>query len=265
MFSARGRVDKECPQCHTMFSALKNQHDKRHYCSYACANAARTPDSYDLSKFAVNTPFMNWFLGWMMTDGSVSMQKRTSLSIVDREVIDIMATYINYKPQIYSYIPKSLGGYNIKRVYNLRLKHDITDKLVSLGFSCGIKTGHEFIPECVTDDLFSHFMRGAIEGDGNLYLSNGKYIRFSARLFCMNYDFLKAVLARLQRINVVKHGHINKKKTNGKLGYIYTLGFSTRDALPLCNYMYQDSDNLRLTRKYKTYLAAKAMKEIPYD
>jgi hypothetical protein len=96
-----------------------------------------------------------------------------------------------------------------------------------------------------------HFIRGFLDGDGCIY--NGK--RFRIEFYCANKNFL---INLFNNINPYLFNNKMKlyKKNKGKKDW-FQLYFSDKEALLLGDFLYKDSDGLRLERKYQKYLEIK--------
>jgi len=231
---------------------LKSKYNERVYCSRSCINKGRELGAYDLSFLNKDAPFRSWFLGWIMADGHVSKRNSVALGITDKEIIDIMKEKTKYKNKISvtQSGPMKNTKYIAKAAYHIQFRQDAVNRLVKLGFSPGKKSGKEFIPSCVSNKTFSHFLRGVVEGDGCISRSEKDgYLTLS--IASASKKFLNNVLKELQRCNLAYGGCISTTSS------IYQLGFGHGDALRICNYIYKDSTGMRLTRKYDKYMSAK--------
>lgn len=105
-------------------------------------------------------------------------------------------------------------------------------------------------PNWLNIDLYPHFIRGYIDGDGSLYYSATKNVfRVSMVGTKMILDVLQQIFADIG----VKTSMYHSKEHND---VTYTLSTtSISGALMLANWMYQDA-NLKLQRKYQTYQEA---------
>ena len=254
MKSIEGHTKNVCPVCKKPFSVLKCRAEIRTHCSYACANKARTLGSYDLTFLDYDTPFRSWFLGWIMADGWLAKRGLLGLTIIDKEIIDIIVDLTHYKnavSELQERKTKILGNIcTAKHTYHIQFRQDIQEKMIKLGFTPGAKTGKEFIPEGVSDHTFSHFLRGMFEGDGSFYVNKLKQLQF--RLFCSRRKFLEDTLTRMKSIIDIRGGSIH----TGPPG-VDTLSFGHADSIRIAKFMYKDSENMRLTRKYNKYVQAR--------
>lgn len=119
-----------------------------------------------MDKFKNWTPELAYFLGWMITDGYVSPQGiHIEIATKDKESLD----------HLHEWIPESslLGPYTRikdgKETESFRLTvngKEIRDLFVGHWGILPNKTGEEYIPFEVPEDMMSHFFRGLFDGDG---------------------------------------------------------------------------------------------------
>ena len=120
---------------------------------------------YDLNFLNEDTPFRSWFLGLFVTDGHLSNKKEVMFGFTDKQLIDNLVLHTNYVNNV-SVLVRCGDHPKWKDSYLIRFSSPIANKLISFGFSRGKKSGKTFVPMCVSDNTFSHFLRGVVEGDG---------------------------------------------------------------------------------------------------
>ena len=103
------------------------------------------------------------------------------------------------------------------------------------------------------NSLKSHFLRGLFDGDGCITISNSgiKYkqtaIYFSSSLY-QDWTFLENIL---KEVNV----DYSIREMNDKLGSSSQLCIHKSESIKnICEFMYDDSENIRLERKYLKYV-----------
>lgn len=103
------------------------------------------------------------------------------------------------------------------------------------------------------NNLSSHFLRGLFDGDGCITISNsGKKYKQTAIYFSSTQDQdWKYLTNILDDIKVKYKTRINVDNL-GKSSQLYIN--ESQSILNLCEFMYRDSSNLRLERKYSKYL-----------
>ena len=95
----------------------------------------------------------------------------------------------------------------------------------------------------IPKELLPHFIRGLIDGDGSI----GHYKDFAISFICAS----KAFIESLREIVKNETGFSGSMYTN-KNG-IMTLKYSTNQAKKICEYIYNDSEGIRLERKYEKF------------
>ena len=101
----------------------------------------------------------------------------------------------------------------------------------------------------IPDKYLSHFIRGEFDGDGSFYINRSKYLSSS---FVGNIDFLSTLKDKIkENINIDSTDFRIANKNGSKR--IYHLKYFNKKAIALGDYIYQDSENLRLERKFKIY------------
>lgn len=246
-----GNVPKICPNCGKAFFVIKSKDKEITYCSRACLKKSRLLSTYDLSFLYTDNIFRSWFLGWIMTDGHVTKMGDVNLKITDREIIDTIVKYTNYKNTISECVRENKQmHYGLKPQYGVSFSKDIRQKIVEFGFPLGSKLAKEFIPDCVSDTTFSHFIRGVMEGDGSLPINKSGYL--SLYLCSASSFFLRAIITRLTNLGIIYGSPNVYRKSKGT----YFINFGHEDSLRICKFMYENSEGMRLTRKYDKYILA---------
>ena len=176
------------------------------YCSAYCMNNRIREYEYDHTFLDTMTPFAAYFMGLFVTDGNLT--KEVVLGFVDKQLIDDLIKITKYKKPVNPQIRKNRSN---KPFYRLRYFGNVPKRIMEMGYLPGIKTGKEFIPQCITDELFPHFLRGAIDGDGWWHFHDKirKYV--NCGICCSNKHFLEDIWARLQRLQIVKQGNLAKR------------------------------------------------------
>jgi hypothetical protein len=111
-------------------------------------------------------------------------------------------------------------------------------------------------PDWMNETLFSHFIRGYIDGDGSIYYSRDKKV---ARVSMVGTKMFLAIVQDICNKIGIKTSMYHKKDYNGP---IYTLSTtSNRGTVCFLNWVY-DNANLKLQRKYDKYQQALCDKNI---
>lgn len=103
------------------------------------------------------------------------------------------------------------------------------------------------VPDALPPDLRWHFLRGVIDGDGNIYVRGGGYLNKPG------YKRLSVSVASggMQFLDDIKAWAGGKTRTSGTPGHVvHKLEWDCGNAWDLLMNVYADSDNLRLERKF---------------
>ena len=193
--------------------------------------------------FKTWTKEMAYIFGFWIADGNM-YKKDHSISFVskDHDLLDKIKSILksDYKISKRSDDCFQLHIYN-KTIYNDLLKlGGIPRKSLTIQFP--------FIP----GKYLSHFIRGFLDGDGSFCIKKNKYLDSN---FTGNVDFLTILKNKIKEtinINETYFGILNKSQSNCS-NRIYQLEYFGKKAIALSNYIYQNSDNLRLERKFKIW------------
>ena len=216
------------------------------FCSPACATA----NTLEWHDYGYNTSFVadtdsetfSYFLGLWVADGYMSPKKQVTLKLTDEQIIRDVARAVGYYRNINFCKPRTQ---TCKPQYELSFAGSLADKLISFGYPAGPKTGKEFLPECINKKNILPFVRGLIDGDGNLDVSKPRgYLTISISV--QSKKFLLDVLNALRKYEFVGNGSVYKSAN------IHILRLSHYDSMSLCKHMYKDA-SLFLERKYKKF------------
>lgn len=199
----------------------------------------------------IDTKEKAYHLGLMITDGWIAKDRNIiGFSSIDKELTYSISNAISfgenvtivpakeYKILDYTMFKKEAYQYQAS---DLQLKND----LIKLGFSSE-KTFNEFLPY-LKPELMPHLIRGILDGDGCIYkLSNVNQVGLI--FYSGSVQFLNQLKIFLWTNLRIDPPEIKKTSTISKISYCQTQFVTT-----ICNYLYQDSENLRLERKYKLW------------
>lgn len=182
-----------------------------------------------------------WIMGWLATDGYISEDNGyISWSINDYEIADkIRLLFKNdlmpKKHKIHkSYLIKFNSVYLVKRCVELKL---VQNKSLIL----------EVSP--IPNEQLSHYIRGVVEGDGHVSFRKDK----------RGYQYLRVEISSSSEKFVTKLKELIQYKGSISSWVPYTgnrhyqLVYCGKEAAKLCEWIYQDSEGLRLDRKYQEY------------
>ncbi len=191
-----------------------------------------------------------YVLGYWVADGHLGKIKngyKINFTSKDKDQILLIKNLLQSEHKIYK---RNDGCYYL----DIKVK-DIYDSLLELGFDRD-KSKSAIYPN-LREDLHPHFIRGVFDGDG-----------------CISYDVKhnKYVYPRINIIGTTKliEGIINNVPFDiqphkvKNYDYLSNIELYSKKAMAFLDYIYQDSENLRLQRKYKRYQDAKHKKGI-YD
>lgn len=102
----------------------------------------------------------------------------------------------------------------------------------------------------IPEIYMSHFIRGYFDGDGCIYFNENnknKHLIY----FCGSLPFLTSVGENITRELLIS----SKKMVRD--GEIFRTTYYSCEARKICDWMYSDSDNLRLDRKYNVFMSLK--------
>ena len=203
----------------------------------------------------IECPKIAYILGLIWSDGSVSFSNNKSKTPIvkhscvyyDSDVSDLIFKEFNWR-RFESENEKSIG--KNKMIINWISSRELGDYLISHNYrdkNKGTSIYEKF------DNLKSHFIRGFFDGDGCITISNsGSNYKQTAIYFSstknQNWYFIEKVLKELD-INY----YIRLLKDD--LGESSQLCiYDSKSIFKFCEYIYSNSENIRLERKYKKYL-----------
>jgi len=203
----------------------------------------------------VKSPEIAYILGLLWADGHVSFSNnKTKTPIVKHSCVyydsinsDTIFNKLKWR-RFESENKKSIG--KNKMVTSWISSRELGDYLISYNYR--EKSNGTFIYENFKE-LKSHFIRGLFDGDGCITISNtGKNYKQTAIYFSssenQDWSFLEEIL---NSINV----KYRIRKLKDKLGESSQICIKdSKSIFKLCEFMYLESDNIRMERKYKKYL-----------
>lgn len=204
------------------------------------------------------TPERAYFLGLFSADGNVTRNKNGSwyveLTSKDRPLIEFTRTL--FKLNIKVSERRDVGRRNLRFRIQIGSKR-LAEELVSLGLGPR-KSARMSLPP-VPPDIFSHFLRGYFDGDGNVlfkeYYRSGR--KKASPVFRVVFTsasllFLRELWDRLVMLGVTRRGALRQE---GKYG---RLVFSAKDSHRVGQFMYNGDRNTRspiaLRRKKEIFL-----------
>ena len=211
------------------------------------------------SKFfdKINSPAKAYFLGWVVSDGSVSKKNTLSLrlQIEDIKILEILRKVIestntikliSYKNTIHSHWKDQAGLV----IHNKK----ICESLRKLGYN-NTKTQTAKFPKFLSKKLIPHFLRGLFEGDGCLSI---RFIKTKSNMFgfyptpkaqfyiCGTQDMCEGVKSSISKLNIFS-------KIKKAIGHYKIIISGNENIFKIVNWLYKDCDNLFLKRKYDLF------------
>lgn len=182
-----------------------------------------------------------YVMGLIIADGCFTQGHTLSISSKDKQITDI-AHKVLQTPNPAKAYDRTKDNKGIE--YQLRWRYKYSKEYWnSLGLKANKTGAEEWLPYMAE----SNFVRGFFDGDGSLIVSD-KRLSFTSA----NKVFLGELSLHLNKITGVKQQVpylVHAKRTNA-----YGLRYRLKELLVICDYMYEDSEGLRLERKYKKYL-----------
>lgn len=198
----------------------------------------------------INTKEKAYLLGLMITDGWICSDNGIGFSSIDKELTECLSNELSFGSSITTIKAKEHKIFDKtilkKEAYQYQLKDiQIKNDLIKLGFQVN-KTFNEVLPY-INYNLMSHLLRGIFDGDGCIYklseVNQVGVIFFSGSIQLLNQ--IRIFLWSNLRIEIPE---IKSSGTIYKISYCQNQYINT-----LMNFIYQDSENLRLNRKYNLW------------
>lgn len=196
----------------------------------------------------IDTPNKAYILGLLWADGCNMPEKheiKISLQENDRHILESIKEELEFDKPL-SFIDYTKKNSRYKNQYALVIcnKH-ISERLNLLGMTKAKSLTLEW-PQCIIPDLYRHFIRGYLDGDGCIYVGKGNSeVSFVGTI--MFIQELRKILQENLGINLsIKTQKCYKDVT--KIGTVH----GNIQIHKILEWIYQDSD-LKLTRKYEKY------------
>ncbi len=197
-----------------------------------------------------------YILGLIISDGYVDNYSKLTFTSKDKELVEIFQRELKSEHKLAKYDVYDKRTDKTYTRYSLQVaSKDIVNDLNNLGvfsnksFTCRLPQ----IPE----ELFWHFVRGLFDGDGSI--SQEKNRKNGALRFkiigseCLITE-LKNKLTEYG-LSTTKLSYSKYKSEEGKI--ISLLYYSYKDLFLIKNKIYENSDNLKLSRKYEIFQTLK--------
>lgn len=217
-------------------------------------NCALSERKYGLNEHyfdEIDTPNKAYILGLLYADGNNCKQKgtiRIQLQEQDKEILEKICKELNYEKEL-RYIDCSKriygNGYVSKNMYSLDI---FSMHMCNTLEKCGVVPNKSLIlafPDFVPDNLYPHFIRGYIDGDGCI----------SKKSYCVSITSTEEFCVKLKDLIKCKLGiDGNIKDSSCHNGITKVFCFTRRQQTQIfLDYVYNNAE-LYLQRKYDIYL-----------
>ena len=203
----------------------------------------------------IDTVMSAYWLGFIYADGNIQCNRDISyyeLSIelqkCDSHILDLLNQEFGGFNEVKNRTRiKELNGYTFSsdtsfiRIFN----KDICKDLVYQGVKPN-KTYLEEHPSVDNDELFFHFLRGFLDGDGCIYLHRSGFPQVS--FTNSNAVFLEYLNSRVKELLDIEGSIYKENDLKFKLIF-----FRKCDTLKLLKNIYKDSNKIYLERKFEIY------------
>ena len=201
------------------------------------------------SPFKKNDEYSDYFLGLLVTDGSMTKEKDSSrnyginlsLSEVDSYMIELFRNWASPNSKITKTYQKINGSY----MYSVTITNREAEEWLrrKANFYRKSYEAKLYIP------LNWNILRGIFDGDGGFLQHNKNYLRF---MICSaSYTFIQQIYYFLVKNNINPKFRI-RKKSNKSVYYIYV--YKQDDVIKIGKLMYNNA-HIYLNRKYEKWLA----------
>lgn len=194
----------------------------------------------------IDTAEKAYWLGFLLADGTVSDKYRIEFCLQDQDkyAVENFREAINSKHDICKKV--------VRRFVNWRISFcskAMAEALATLG--CWPRKTYNKILPIINQSLYSHFMRGYVDGNGSTHLSycNSLTVQITtgSQIFAQQ---LQELLYQYDIICCIKQDQ--------RTVSTYRIDFNLINSGKLLDWCYQDStEKTRLYRKYEKYLKAK--------
>ena len=202
---------------------------------------------------------MAYILGFFAADGYITVNKRGGqfccISITDGKLLEEIKNTIEAEHKI----SFRKGRNNEQNQYRIQIGSiEMCDDLRKLGFD-ERKTKRLRLPK-IPNKIFSHFVRGYFDGDGNVWSGLMRKNRKTRSLAIQTVftscskDFLDSLKSNLETFGIFK-GVLSSGKSN-----YYRLTYSILSSLKLYNFMYNGLGTSKLFLKRKKDVFEKYIK-----
>ena len=195
---------------------------------------------------SIDTAEKAYWLGFLLTDGTVSDNHRIEFCLQDQDKYAVE----NFRKAIVS--KHDICKKVVRGFINWRISFcskPMAESLTALG--CWPRKTYNKILPIIDQKLYSHFVRGYVDGNGSIHLSHCNSL--TVQITTGSHIFAQQLQELLYQYDIVCYIRQDRRTSN-----VYSIDFNLDNSGKLLNWCYQDStENTRLYRKYEKYLKAK--------
>ena len=209
------------------------------------------PDKvFQLTYIDNKDPIFCYYAGLVATDGYLDYKnKRISLRVCNRgsyEVLDALRNYFSFKPPVHVYVPKATGHPN----YELLIPNTCIFKELDLMGIHGLKCTRTFDFgwfNSVSQDAQRMFLRGVLDGDGNIKKSDGVF-----RIAMQSVNFIDTLIVCINAI--LKANYQRSYQSNSTHKQYPALFLKKYDSRRFYQFVYEGFSEYRFADKYEKYI-----------
>lgn len=198
-----------------------------------------------LSKVKIQwSPDFAYAIGLIATDGNLSKDGRhLNMTSKDKDLIHVFKKCLHLNNKIGR---KTREKSKIKKYFQIQFgDKNFYGFLLSLGLTPA--KSKTIGPLDIPKDFFADFLRGCIDGDGNIDIHNhpeSQHLQLRVRLFSASKNFLRWIKNELVRQPRLKGGWIENYNS------VSVLSYGKSDSVILLNFIYYNDVTSYLKRKY---------------
>lgn len=198
----------------------------------------------------IDTPNKAYILGLLYADG----YNNTSLNVIrlklqkeDKQILEYISKELGYTAPL-TFDERSKENEKWKDIYSLTIRSaHMSETLDKIGMHQAKSLILTF-PEWLDSTLYSHFLRGYIDGDGSIYCYDKK-MNWNVSIVG-TCDFCNSVKSIIENTLDI-HAHVKLDGRHNDITCDIRLG-GNKQVFKFLNWIYKDAD-LKMERKYKKY------------
>jgi hypothetical protein len=248
------------------FSTIKYQLKKHGYIlenkSHAGNNRRHNIDINFFKK--IDSKNKAYILGLIISDGYVDNNYKLTLTSKDLDLVEIFKKELKSEHKLARYDIFDKRTNNIYCRYSLQVaSKEIVNDLNKLGIFAN-KSFNCTMPN-IPQELIWHFIRGVFDGDGTIHQpKNNKLGRL--RFSIIGSEKLLVEINNHFKNNGIHGVFIRKTNYDNPQGNLIKLDCTKfQDINTIKNFLYKDSEGLKLSRKYELFQTLKEYKRGTYD